>query len=197
MRQVKSGPVVVNVSFAVKELVENSLDAGATSIEVRFANRGIDSITVRDDGCGISPEDHAAVARSHWTSKLKTYDDLSSLNTYGFRGEALSCICAMATLQITTRASNCTTGSWLHFKETGELQSSGARAYPRGTSAVVKDLLRKFPVRKNILKANSKNDYNSALTLLRGYACFSTGVRFTVSNTLRLVTRVHVLASVN
>ena len=70
--------------------MENSLDSGATSIEVRFKNHGLDSIEVQDNGKGIAPEDFETLALKHYTSKLASYEDLTSLDTFGFRGEALS-----------------------------------------------------------------------------------------------------------
>jgi len=120
-------------------------------------------------------------------------EPFGSLSTFGFRGEALSSICAVAELQITTRANNDLLGTRLHFEETGKLQSFVAVAHPQGTSAVVKDLFRKVPVRKKALETDIIKEYNSALTLtlIRNYACMSIGVRFKVNNTRRLASRAY------
>ena len=89
VHQIQSGQVIVDLNSVVKELVENSLDAGATSIDIRFKNQGLDSIEVSDNGKGISPDDYETIALKHYTSKLSSYEDLTSLQTFGFRGEAL------------------------------------------------------------------------------------------------------------
>ena len=90
-----SGQVVVTLATAVKELVENSLDAGATNIEVRIKNWGADSLEVIDNGVGVLPQNFAGLALKHHTSKLTTFDDLPGVETFGFRGEALSSLCAL------------------------------------------------------------------------------------------------------
>ena len=102
VHQIQSGQVIVDLCSVVKELVENSLDAGASSIEVRFKNNGLDSIEVQDNGCGISSDNYSSVALKHFTSKLSDYDDLSTLETFGFRGEALSSLCALSNFYIVT-----------------------------------------------------------------------------------------------
>ena len=102
VHQIQSGQVIVDLCSVVKEVVENSLDAGATSIEVRFKNHGLDSIEVQDNGKGIAPEDFETIALKHYTSKLSSYEDLSSLDTFGFRGEALSSLCAVSKFHIVT-----------------------------------------------------------------------------------------------
>ena len=100
IHQIQSGQVIVDLNSVVKELVENSLDAGATSIEIRFKNHGLDSIEVQDNGNGIGPEDYETIALKHYTSKLSTYEDLTQLDTFGFRGEALSSLCALSDFHI-------------------------------------------------------------------------------------------------
>ncbi|KAG9711424.1 hypothetical protein KCU75_g25080, partial [Aureobasidium melanogenum] len=102
VHQIQSGQVIVDLNSVVKELVENSLDAGSTSIEVRFRNHGLDAIEVIDNGTGIAPEDFESVALKHHTSKLCNYDDLENLDTFGFRGEALASLCALSQLYIIT-----------------------------------------------------------------------------------------------
>ena len=93
--QICSGQVVVTLATAVKELVENSLDAGAKNIEVRLKNWGADFLEVVDNGSGVLPENFAALALKHHTSKLNVFADLVRVETFGFRGEALSSLCAL------------------------------------------------------------------------------------------------------
>ena len=95
VHQICSGQVVLNLATAVKELVENSLDAGATIIEVKLKENGADLVEVIDNGCGVKPENFAALTLKHYTSKLRDFSDLANVETFGFRGEALSSLCAL------------------------------------------------------------------------------------------------------
>ncbi|KAK4505961.1 hypothetical protein PRZ48_003926 [Zasmidium cellare] len=183
VHQIQSGQVIVDLQSVVKELVENSLDAGATSIEVRLKNHGLDAIEVQDNGKGISPEDFETIALKHYTSKLSSYDDLNSLDTFGFRGEALSSLCALSNFHITTaREQDGAVGKKLDFELSGKLKSASVSAAPRGTTIFVENIFHNLPVRRKELEKNIKREYGKALGLLYQYACVSVGVRFSVSN---------------
>jgi DNA mismatch repair protein PMS2 len=202
VHQIQSGQVIVDLNSVVKELVENSLDAGSTSIEVRFRNHGLDAIEVIDNGTGIAPEDFESVGESqlfgilcrlasnktrsalkHHTSKLHSYDDLENLDTFGFRGEALASLCALSQLYIiTAREIDRPRGTRLEFEVSGKLKSTSTIAAQRGTKVVVEKIFHNLPVRKKELEKNIKREYGKVLTLLQAYACISTRVRFTVSN---------------
>ena len=203
VHQIQSGQVIVDLNSVVKELVENSLDAGSTSIEVRFRNHGLEAIEVIDNGTGIAPEDFEYVGMScltiltaclslsdacysalkHHTSKLRSYDDLENLDTFGFRGEALASLCALSQLYvITAREVDRPRGTRLDFEVSGRLKNTSTVATPRGTKVVVEKIFHNLPVRKKELEKNIKREYSKVLTLLQAYACISTGVRFTVSN---------------
>ena len=185
VHQIQSGQVIVDLCSVVKELVENSLDAGATSIEVRFKNNGLDSIEVQDNGIGIASENYKTIALKHYTSKLSNYDDLSSLHTFGFRGEALSSLCALSKFYITTaRADEAPKGTRLDFKTSGELESTQVIASQTGTTVAVEDLFRNLPVRRQELEKNIKRDYGRALGVLQAYACISTQTRISISNVM-------------
>ena len=95
VHQICSGQVVLNLATAVKELVENSLDAGATNIEIRLKESGSESLEVVDNGSGVEPGNFDALTLKHYTSKLRDFSDLASVDTFGFRGEALSSLCAL------------------------------------------------------------------------------------------------------
>jgi DNA mismatch repair protein PMS2 len=183
VHQIQSGQVIVDLNSVVKELVENSLDAGATSIEVRFKNQGLDSIEVSDNGKGISPNDYETIALKHYTSKLSSYEDLTSLETFGFRGEALSSLCALSKFHITTaRAEDGAVGKRLNFEVSGKLKGTSVVAAQRGTTVIVENLFHSLPVRRKELEKNIKREYGKVTTLLNSYACISVGVRYAVSN---------------
>ncbi|KAF2789904.1 DNA mismatch repair protein MutL [Melanomma pulvis-pyrius CBS 109.77] len=183
VHQIQSGQVIVDLCSVAKELVENCLDAGATSIEVRFKNNGLDSIEVQDNGAGISPADYDTIALKHYTSKLSTYDDLTSLQTFGFRGEALSSLCALSKFHIiTAQAADGAKGTKLEFEVSGKLKGTSVVAAKQGTTVVVETLFNNLPVRRKELEKSIKREYNKVLHLLNAYACISTGVKLSVSN---------------
>ena len=95
VHQICSGQVILSLATAVKELVENSIDAGATNVEIRLREFGMDSIEVHDNGSGIEEKDFDAIGLKHCTSKLTDFSDLTMIDTFGFRGEALSSLCAL------------------------------------------------------------------------------------------------------
>ena len=183
VHQIQSGQVIVDLNSVVKELVENSLDAGATSIDIRFKNQGLDSIEVSDNGKGISPDDYETIALKHYTSKLSSYEDLTSLQTFGFRGEALSSMCALSKFHIiTARAEDGAVGKRLDFEVSGKLKGTSVVAAQRGTTVIVENLFHSLPVRRKELEKNIKREYGKVTTLLNSYACISVGVRYAVSN---------------
>ncbi|KKF95186.1 DNA mismatch repair protein pms1 [Ceratocystis platani] len=182
VHKIQSGQVIVDLCSVAKELIENSIDAGATSIDVRFKNQGLDSIEVQDNGSGISPENYAGVGLKHHTSKLSTYEDISNLNTFGFRGEALSSCCALSKVSIVTcRAEDAPKGAKLRFKQSGVLEDTSMVAAQKGTTVVVQDLFYNLPVRRKELERNIKREWNKLISLLNQYACIQTGLKFTVS----------------
>ncbi|OOQ90155.1 putative DNA mismatch repair protein (Pms1) [Penicillium brasilianum] len=185
VHQIQSGQVIVDLCSVAKELVENSLDAGATTIEVRFKNNGLDLIEVQDNGTGISPENYENVALKHHTSKLSSFDDLSSLHTFGFRGEALSSLCALAEFHvITAQANQVPRANRLDFETSGKLRKTQIVAGQKGTTASVEGIFKRLPVRRRELEKNIKREYGKVLNLLHAYACISAGVKFSVRNTV-------------
>lgn len=196
VHQIQSGQVIVDLSSVVKELVENSLDAGATSIEIRFKNQGLESIEVQDNGKGISPDDYDTIALKHYTSKLSTYDDLGSLQTFGFRGEALSSLCALSKFHIlTAREADGAIGKRLDFEVSGKLKDTSISAAQKGTTVFVEDLFYNLPVRRKELEKNVKREYGKVISYLYAYACISVGVRFNVSNQMPKGRRIPVFST--
>lgn len=192
VHRITSGQVVIDLQTAVKELVENSLDARATNIEVRFLNYGLKSIEVIDNGCGIAPKDYDSVALKHHTSKLAAFEDLSTVLTFGFRGEALSSLCALSDgVTLTTATANETPmGTILEMDRNGRLRNSNSKvARQRGTTVAVSSLFKPLPVRRKELERNAKREFGKALNLLYAYALVpcateNRGVRLAVSNQL-------------
>ncbi|KAJ3822837.1 DNA mismatch repair protein MutL [Lentinula raphanica] len=191
VHRITSGQVVIDLQTAVKELVENSLDAGATSIDVRFKNYGLKSIEVLDNGSGISEEDFASIGRKHYTSKLTTFHNLTTLTSFGFRGEALSSLCALCESVTVTTATKekAPMGAILELDKRGEIKSRAKGVRQRGTTISLTSLFSPLPVRRKELERNIKREFGKALTLLNAYAlgpCCGLGsdkaVRFSVTN---------------
>lgn len=120
IHRICSSQVVVDLATAVKELVENSLDAGATIIEVKLVEHGADSIEVHDNACGIDPENYAGLVLKHHTSKMEQFEDLSNLSSFGFRGEALNSLCELSeSFLVTTKRPVDPVGKQLSFDRLG------------------------------------------------------------------------------
>lgn len=168
---------------------------------MRFKNNGLESIEVQDNGVGISSENYETIgnvpsisprasrswhiALKHYTSKLSNYDELSSLTTFGFRGEALSSLCALSAFHvITARAEDAPKGTRLDFEVSGKLNGTQVVASQKGSMVAVENLFRNLPVRRRELEKNIKREYGKALGVLQAYACISTNVKFAVSNVM-------------
>lgn len=152
--KIAAGEVAERPSAVVKELVENSIDAGATSIEVEIRKGGIEYIRVCDNGCGIEPDQVETAFLRHATSKLSDIDDLYSIDTMGFRGEALSSICAVAEVEIITRTAENDEGVIMYL-DRGKVSSRDVIACGVGTTMVVKKLFENIPARMKFLKKDS------------------------------------------
>lgn len=122
-------------------------------------------------------------ALKHYTSKLTNYDDLTTLQTFGFRGEALSSLCALSDFHVVTaRAEDVPKGSRLDFETSGKLKGTHVVASQKGTTVVVENLFQNLPVRRRELEKNIKREYGKVLGILQAYACISTEVKLSVSN---------------
>ncbi|MHB8986611.1 MAG: DNA mismatch repair endonuclease MutL [Eubacteriales bacterium] len=149
--QIAAGEVVERPVSVVKELVENSLDAGAGKISLDISDGGLKEITVIDDGSGMEEEDLPLAFERHATSKIKSAADLNRITTLGFRGEALPSIAAVSRVTVTTRPHNCISGMRVEIKG-GVLMSKGAFGHPAGTTVQVDDLFFNTPARKKAMK---------------------------------------------
>lgn len=150
--QIAAGEVVERPASIVKELVENSIDAGANAVNVEIKNGGIDFIRVTDNGCGIKAAELRTAFLRHATSKIASADDLSMVMSLGFRGEALSSIAAVSQLEVITKTEDAVTGvrMCLEGAEESSYEEIGA---PTGTTMLIRNIFFNTPVRKKFLKS--------------------------------------------
>lgn len=184
IQRITSGQVIIDLVSIVKELVENSIDASSSKIEVLFKNSGLDSIEIIDDGTGIGEDDFTSVCLKHCTSKLSTFEQLSEVSTLGFRGEALSSLCSVSNLRITTcTKENYPRATELKYNAMGILvNKKKVIGGIKGTSILVSNLFHNLPVRQKNLQKNLKREYNKAVSLLINYIIINPSIRFTVYN---------------
>lgn len=153
--KIAAGEVVERPAAAIKELVENSLDAGATAVTVEIREGGLNSIRVSDNGCGIDESDIRMAFERHATSKISREQELSAISTLGFRGEALASIAAVSRVTMVTRTRENDTGIKV-INEGGKITGITETACPTGTTVTVNDLFYNVPVRKGFMKKASQ-----------------------------------------
>lgn len=166
----------------MKELIDNSIDAGADKIDVTFAEYASKYLEVSDNGCGIDPSDYEALCLKYHTSKLSSYEDLSTVSTLGFRGEAMSSLCSVATVSVnSSSASTFPKSVQLQYDNRGKLTGKKSHVSgKKGTTVTMSDLFFNLPVRyKNFIK-HCKREYTKALSLIFAYLLAYTKIRFTV-----------------
>ena len=178
VNRIAAGEVVERPAAALKELVENAIDAGATRIDVRLAAGGTNRIDVRDDGCGMTRDDIALALERHATSKLPD-DRIESVTTMGFRGEALPSIASVARVTIESRI----TGGegWARIVDNGILVSEGPCALPPGTRVLVEDLFEKVPARRKFLRS-ARSEYAACVDVVKCLAMAQHDVSFSVEH---------------
>ena len=152
--QIAAGEVVERPASVVKELVENSLDAGASRIVIEVEDGGRGLIRITDDGCGMTPEDARLSLQRHATSKIRSADDLFRVLTMGFRGEALPSIASVSRFELTTREPEQLTGYRIQV-DGGHIADEGEFGCPAGTRITVRDLFFNVPARLKYLKTNA------------------------------------------
>ena len=152
--QIAAGEVIQRPASAVKELLENSIDSGASEIKLIIKDAGKTLIQVADNGCGMSETDARMCFERHATSKIRTADDLFAIRTMGFRGEALASVAAIAHVDIKTKLPDNDLGSHIYI-EGSEVKSQETVSCPDGTNISVKNLFFNVPARRNFLKSNT------------------------------------------
>ncbi|MBI5414559.1 DNA mismatch repair endonuclease MutL [Candidatus Peregrinibacteria bacterium] len=160
--QIAAGEVVERPASIVKELVENAIDAGATEINIEIDGGGIEKIGVRDNGVGMDEADALMALKRSATSKISTSDDLFSLSTFGFRGEALASMTSVSHLELTTKQKGTPYAVRIHGEHSGEIQHIGA---PDGTEILVTDLFAAVPARRKFLKSESTENSHIVLVV--------------------------------
>jgi DNA mismatch repair protein MutL len=177
-QKIAAGEVIERPVSVVKELVENSLDAGAAAVRIELVDGGKASIKVVDDGAGMDREDAALCFRRHSTSKIAREEDLERISTLGFRGEALASIAAVS--RLTLRTSDGSTGRGTVIEREGErLVSVTEIAFPRGTSIEVRDLFFNLPARRKFLRSGP-SELGPVTKYVTQAALAAPGVRFTL-----------------
>lgn len=176
--RIAAGEVVERPASVVKELVENSLDAGSTQISVETSSGGAGMIRVTDNGTGIPAGELELAFQRHATSKVSSLDDLESIGTLGFRGEALPSIAAVSRVEVVTCAGSGNGGSYIVLNE-GVTAESGSRGRAQGTTITVRDLLRNVPARLKFLKSASTENSHIA-GIVSQYSLAYPEVRFTL-----------------
>lgn len=177
--QIAAGEVVERPASVVKELVENSLDAGATEVAVELESGGKRRIVVSDDGCGMDRDDAVLAFDQHATSKIADFEDLERVGTLGFRGEALASVAAVARVELTTAE---TPGEGHKVRiEGGRVRVAEPAARPRGTTIEVASLFFNVPARRKFLK-RPQTELRRCIEVVQGYALARPDVRFTVDH---------------
>ena len=157
INKIAAGEVIERPASVVKELVENSIDAGATKIDIEVKNGGISYIRITDNGNGIAPDDIEIAFEKHATSKIRNAEDIENVLTMGFRGEALASIAAISRVEMFSRKPDAAEGYKIVI-EGGRVIQKGEFGCPCGTTIVVQNLFYNTPVRYKFLK----KDYTEA-----------------------------------
>ncbi|WQF80545.1 Putative DNA mismatch repair protein Mlh1 [Colletotrichum destructivum] len=184
VNKIAAGEIIVAPVNALKELIENSVDAGATALEVLVKDGGLKLLQITDNGCGIQKEDMDILCERHTTSKITAFEDLASIATYGFRGEALASISHIAHLSVTTKTkdSDC---AWRAAYLDGKLAPAkpGQSAEPKptagrqGTQISVEDMFYNIPTRRRAFRSPAE-EYNKIIDIVGRYAIHCKGVAF-------------------
>lgn len=182
VHRICSGQVIISLAIALKELIENSIDAGATNVDIRLIEYGSELIEVHDNGSGVEEKNFKALAMKHYTSKLKDYSQLERISTLGFRGEALSSLCALCNLTIITRHSTAEYATKIEYNHSGNIVKMTPSARSVGTTVSLANLFFTLPVRKMEFSKNIKREYSKMYQLLTAYCIVNTGVKFTCNN---------------
>ena len=187
VNQIAAGEVVERPASIVKELVENSLDAGATRIVIELEAGGAKRVRVRDDGHGIAAQDLALALSRHATSKIASLDDLEAVATLGFRGEALPSMASVSRFALTSRARGADE-AWTIEAEDGRLSTPRPAQHPAGTTVAVHDLFYNVPARRKFLRAE-RTEFGHIEELVRTQALAHPAVEFRLGHNGREVLR--------
>ena len=178
VNRIAAGEVVERPASALKELVENAIDAGSLRIDIRLSGGGIGGIEVADDGCGMTPEEMALALERHATSKLP-HDAIEMVSTLGFRGEALPSIASVARLQMESRVRG--GDGWSRIVDNGQVEGEGPAALPPGTRIKVSDLFARVPARRKFLRSE-RSEYAACIDVVKRLAMARPDIGFTLEH---------------
>ncbi|MCC7304239.1 DNA mismatch repair endonuclease MutL, partial [bacterium] len=178
INQIAAGEVVERPASVVKELMENAIDAGATQIDVIITDGGLTKIEIKDNGKGILTEDLSTALERYATSKLTTSEDLESINTYGFRGEALAAISAISKTTILTTRNGSTNSI---TSNNGNLSKITPGSRSQGTTIVIENLFESVPARQKFMKS-ADTEYKYILKTFTQFALLNGKIHFTLTN---------------
>ncbi len=187
VNQIAAGEVVERPASVAKELLENSLDAGATRIVIEFEAGGRRLLKIADDGEGMNRDDAVLAFERHATSKIKTADDLAAIGTLGFRGEALASIASVARIDLMTNTEENAAGTRVII-EGGRMRDVKDAAHPRGTTITMRDLFFNVPARRKFLRSEATESFHLT-NLVTHYALAHPEISFTLTNNGREVLR--------
>src|SRR5688572_12740085 len=186
--QIAAGEVVERPASVAKELVENSIDAGATRITIEIEAGGRRLLKVSDDGEGMVRDDAVLAFERHATSKIRASEDLAAIGTLGFRGEALASIASVAKVELTTSTEAAASATRVAI-DGGRMRDVKDAAHPRGTTIVVRDLFFNVPARRKFLRAEATETFHLT-NLVTHYALAHPEIAFTLTNNGRETIRV-------
>ena len=178
VNRIAAGEVVERPASALKELVENAIDAGATRIAIALTQGGIGRIEVTDDGCGMASDEIALALERHATSKLPD-DSIDEVATLGFRGEALPSIASVARVTIESRVRGA--DGWSRIVDNGALAGEGPAALPPGTRVTVEDLFARVPARRKFLRSE-RSEYAACLDVVKRLAMARPDIGFSLEH---------------
>ncbi len=203
VNKIAAGEIIVAPVHALKELLENAIDAGSTALEVLVKDGGLKLLQITDNGSGIQKDDLAILCERHTTSKIAAFEDLESISTYGFRGEALASISHIAHLTVTTKTKDSPLAWRAHYLD-GKLVPSkpGQPAEPKGvagrpgTQIAVEDLFFSIPTRRKAFRSYA-DEFNKIIDMVGRYAIHSAGVGFTCKKAGESSTNLSIPAAAN
>ncbi|XP_017061908.1 mismatch repair endonuclease PMS2 [Drosophila ficusphila] len=182
VHKICSGQVVLSLAVAVKELVENSIDAGATLVEIKLKDQGLQGVEVSDNGSGVEEANLEGMTAKYHTSKIREFVDLLGVETFGFRGEALSSLCALSDMVIQTRHESTEVGVKMELDHEGKIKKRSPCARGVGTTVTLSNLFATLPVRRRDFTRNIKKEFTKMCQILQAYCLVTKGVRILCSN---------------
>ncbi|HLL60183.1 MAG TPA: DNA mismatch repair endonuclease MutL [Candidatus Nitrosocosmicus sp.] len=186
--KIAAGEVIERPAYAVKELIENAIDAKANKIRIDIERSGLQKISISDDGIGMSREDISLAFQRHTTSKISTEEDLYNIASFGFRGEALSSIAAISTTSIQSREKSNNAGTIVNLKR-NEVDSIRPIGMAPGTQIIVEDLFHNVPARQKFLKS-LQTEFRYIIEIVNQYALSYPNIAFVLTHNKKLLINV-------